>query len=138
TKNNDLSWTLNTPLYAGEYLSLFVVFNTNKVGTFTNVVSASSDKTQDKYANNVTTVIDKPVLEEPTPVVPEQPTPVEPTPVEKPTNVTTEAPVKNNNTTVPETPQKGSSDVLPATGNPLVMVLIALLAVGIGVLRRRD
>ena len=134
TKNSDLSWTLNTPLYAGEYLSLFVVFNTNKVGTFTNVVSASSDKTQEKSANNVTTVIDKPVPEEPTPVVPEEPTPVE----EKPTNVTNEAPVKNNNTSVPESPQKGSSDVLPATGNPLVMVLLALLAVGIGVLRRRD
>ena len=129
-----------------EYLSLFVVFNTNKVGTFTNVVSASSDKTQEKTANNVTTVIDKPAPEEPvtpeepTPVVPEEPvTPEEPTPVEdKPTNVTTEAPVKNNNTAGPETPQKESSDVLPATGNPLVMVLLALLAVGIGVLRRRD
>ena len=64
TKNNDLSWTLNTPLYAGEYLSFYVVFNTNKAGTFTNVVSASSDKTQDIPANNITTVIDRPVPDE--------------------------------------------------------------------------
>ena len=60
TKNGDLSWTLNAPLYAGEYLSLFVVFNTTKAGTFTNVVSASSDKTKDKPAQNTTTVIENP------------------------------------------------------------------------------
>ena len=60
TKNGDLSWTLNTPLYAGEYLSFFVVFNTNNAGTFTNVVSASSDKTKDKPATNTTTVIENP------------------------------------------------------------------------------
>ena len=60
TKNGDLSWTLNTPLYAGEYLSFFVVFNTNNAGTFTNVVSASSDKTKDKPAINTTTVIENP------------------------------------------------------------------------------
>ena len=60
TKNSDLSWTLNSPLYSGEYLSLFVVFNTTKAGTFTNVVSASSDKTKDKPAQNTTTVIENP------------------------------------------------------------------------------
>ena len=60
TKNGDLSWTFNAPLYAGEYLSLFVVFNTTKAGTFTNVVSASSDKTKDKPAQNTTTVIENP------------------------------------------------------------------------------
>ena len=60
TKNGDLSWTLNTPLYTGEYLSLFLVFNTTKGGTFTNVVSASSDKTKDKPATNTTTVIENP------------------------------------------------------------------------------
>ena len=57
TKNDDLSWTLNTPLYAGEYLSFYVVFDTDKAANVTNVISVSSDKTDIKNAENTTEVI---------------------------------------------------------------------------------
>ena len=55
-KNNDLSWKLSTPLYVGEYVGLFVVFNTTSVGNFTNVVVAGSDETENKTSNNTTVV----------------------------------------------------------------------------------
>ncbi len=42
TKNNDLSWTLNVPLVAGEYAGFFVTFNTTAEGKFVNVVVADS------------------------------------------------------------------------------------------------
>ena len=117
SKNSDLSWTLNAPLYAGEYLSFFVVFNTTKAGTFTNVISASSDKTPNKNANNITTVIDRPV-----PTVPEVP-------------VTPEEPVLNNESSKP---QNDEVEVLPATGNPLVMVLLVLFALALTRFRKKD
>ena len=150
-KNNDLSWTLNAPLYAGEYLSFYVVFDTTKAGNFTNIVSASSDKTDKVSANNVTEVIEKPLpKEEPKtpeppvepPVTPEPPTTPEP-PVENPKTpeppVTPEVVPEKNETAPPKAPEqpKKEADVLPATGNPLIMVLLALVALGGAALRRR-
>ena len=223
TKNGDLSWTLNAPLYAGEYLSLFVVFNTTKAGTFTNVVSASSDKTKDKPAENTTTVTENPktpmadlaiakviysqegnkiiwgiyvVNQGPDKAINTRVTDVLPktlkyvnSVVSKGTydlntgvwfigdmengeeavmiletialttglitneaNVTSDTfdPDTINNydnesvtvNDVPETPQQpkenvGPVHVTPATGNPLIMVLLALIALGTGALRRR-
>ena len=41
--NDGITWTLNTTLVPGEVTSLFVVFNTTRVGNFTNVVLANND-----------------------------------------------------------------------------------------------
>ncbi|SDA72335.1 DUF7507 domain-containing protein, partial [Methanobrevibacter millerae] len=138
TKNNDLSWTLNTPLYAGEYLSFYVVFDTTRAGNFTNIVSVSSDKTGKVSANNVTEVIEKNVpkeepKEEPIPVSPETPKTPEPP-------VTPEVVLEKNETAPSELPEqpKKESNVLPATGNPLIMVLLALIALGGAALRRKN
>ena len=223
TKNGDLSWTLNTPLYAGEYLSLFLVFNTTKGGTFTNVVSASSDKTKDKPATNTTTVIENPktpmadlvivkgvyaidgnkvtwglyvVNNGPDKAVNARVTDVLPKTLKYISSVATKGtydantgiwsigdmengenavmmletivlttgditnearvtsdtfdPDMSNNydnetvfvSPIPETPQQPKEnvepvDVIPATGNPLVMVLLALIALGTATFRRR-
>ncbi len=223
TKNGDLSWTLNTPLYAGEYLSLFLVFNTTKGGTFTNVVSASSDKTKDKPATNTTTVIENPktpmadlvivkgvyaidgnkvtwglyvVNNGPDKAVNARVTDVLPKTLKYISSVATKGtydantgiwsigdmengenavmmletivlttgditnearvtsdtfdPDMSNNydnetvfvSPIPETPQQSKEnvepvDVIPATGNPLVMVLLALIALGTATFRRR-
>ena len=152
TKNNDLSWTLNTPLYVGEYLSFYVVFDTTKAGNFTNIVSATSDNTEKVTANNVTEVIEKPLpKEEPKtpeppvepPVTPEPPKTPEP-PVENPKTpeppVTPEVVPEKNETAPPKAPEqpKKEADVLPATGNPLIMVLLALVALGGAALRRKN
>ncbi|SDA72896.1 DUF11 domain-containing protein, partial [Methanobrevibacter millerae] len=124
TKNNDLSWTLNTPLYAGEYLSFYVVFDTTKAGNFTNIVSVSSDKTGKVSAKNVTEVIEKEVPKNET--LPEPP-------------VTPEVVPEKNETAPSELPEqpKKEVNVLPATGNPLIMVLLTLIALGGAALRRR-
>ena len=223
TKNGDLSWTLNTPLYTGEYLSLFLVFNTTKGGTFTNIVSASSDKTKDKPATNTTTVIENPktpmadlvivkgvyaidgnkvtwglyvVNNGPDKAVNARVTDVLPKTLKYISSVATKGtydantgiwsigdmengenavmmletivlttgditnearvtsdtfdPDMSNNydnetvfvSPIPETPQQPKEnvepvDVIPATGNPLVMVLLALIALGTATFRRR-
>ena len=223
TKNGDLSWTLNTPLYTGEYLSLFLVFNTTKGGTFTNIVSASSDKTKDKPATNTTTVIENPktpmadlvivkgvyaidgnkvtwglyvVNNGPDKAVNARVTDVLPKTLKYISSVATKGtydantgiwsigdmengenavmmletivlttgditnearvtsdtfdPDMSNNydnetvfvSPIPETPQQSKEnvepvDVIPATGNPLVMVLLALIALGTATFRRR-
>ena len=49
-------WTLNRNLDSKELVNLFVNFNTTMRGNFTNVVVAGSDKTENKTANNTTTV----------------------------------------------------------------------------------
>ncbi len=143
TKNSDLSWTLNTPLYAGEYLSFFVVFNTNKAGTFNNFVSVSSDKTPNKNANNITTVIDRPVPVPEVPVTPEEPVPEVPVTPNEP--VTSDKPVPDKNETHPPSDNKTVSEYhssIPAgdnaTGNPLFMLLLVLVALGVTRLRRKD
>ena len=154
TKNSDLSWNLNVPLAVGEYAGFFVTFNTTSAGNFVNVVSASSDKTQDKHAKNTTTVIDRPVPvvpekpvtpEEPVPVVPEEPvTPEEPVPVVNDSpkeNKTT--PDKNETTPAVENKpvSKNISSVAAgnnATGNPLVLILLSLLALVFVKIRRKN
>ena len=60
-KNNDLSWTLNSGLLAGEYLGFLVVFNTTEAGNFTNVIVAKSDETPNKTSNDSVKVL-KPEL----------------------------------------------------------------------------
>ena len=56
SKNSDLSWSFNGPLYAGEYVGFFVVFNTTSAGNITNVIVVESDKTDNKTSNNTTVV----------------------------------------------------------------------------------
>ncbi|MBR6025034.1 MAG: DUF11 domain-containing protein [Methanobrevibacter sp.] len=56
-KNDDLTWTYLYPLESMRVADFFVVFNTTKIGNFTNVIVAKSDKTDDIYANNSTTVL---------------------------------------------------------------------------------
>ena len=196
--NGDFTWTLNDILYPGEYATFFVVLDTIKTGEFINIVSANSDKTPEKYANDTVEVIngtpeipeipEEPVTpEEPTPVTPEEPTPVtpeeptpeipeeptpvtpeeptpeipeepvtpeEPTPVipeepktpeepeepvtpEEPTPLTTEKPA-NETSETPNNPKKlNNGNVLPETGNPFIIVLLALISLGAVSLRRR-
>ena len=50
-------WTLINKLAIDELASLKVVFNTTKEGTFTNVVVAGSNETNNKTAKNDTTVV---------------------------------------------------------------------------------
>ena len=56
-KNEDLSWTYPYPLESGRVTDFFVVFKTTKIGNFTNVITAKSDKTDEIYANNSTTAL---------------------------------------------------------------------------------
>ena len=41
--NDGITWTLNTTLVPGEVTSLFVIFNTTRVGNFTNVILVNND-----------------------------------------------------------------------------------------------
>ena len=56
-KNSDLSWTYNSTLEAKKTADFFIVFNTTKIGNFTNVVVAGSDDSENKSANNTTVVV---------------------------------------------------------------------------------
>ena len=56
-KNGDLSWTLTTPLCAGEYEGFFVVFNTTNAGNFVNVVVADSNEIPNKTDNDTVEVL---------------------------------------------------------------------------------
>ena len=159
--NGDLTWTLNTPLKPGEYSGFFVVFDTTRAGDFTNIVIAKSNEVPETPARNTTKVItpenpvpetpENPVPETPSepsvPVTPENPVPVTPenpvpeTPSEPSVPVTPENPVSEtpSEPDKPATPKtKAQSSKLPATGNPLVMVLLALIALGVAGLRRKD
>ena len=48
TYNGQNVWKLNKVLNLNEVVSLFVTFNTNQRGNFTNVVVAGSDETENK------------------------------------------------------------------------------------------
>ncbi|WP_149732843.1 DUF11 domain-containing protein, partial [Methanobrevibacter millerae] len=56
-KNNDLSWTLNAPLYVGETFTLYVLFNTTAAGEFTNVVTVDTNETENKTTNDTVKVV---------------------------------------------------------------------------------
>ena len=151
--NGDLTWTLNTPLKSGEYSGFFVVFDTTRVGDFTNIVIAKSNEVPETPARNTTKVItpenpvpetpEDPVPETPSepsvPVTPEDPvpeTPSEPSVPVTPENPVSETPSEPDKPVTPKT--KAQSKELPATGNPLFMVLLALIALGAAGLRRKD
>ncbi len=143
--NGDLTWTLNTPLKPGEYSGFFVVFDTTRAGDFTNIVIAKSNEVPETPARNTTKVItpENPVPETPSepsvPVTPENPvpeTPSEPSVPVTPENPVSETPSEPDKPATPKT--KAQSSKLPATGNPLVMVLLALIALGAAGLRRKD
>ena len=171
-KNNDLSWTFNDTLYSGEYVSFYVIFDANRTGKFTNIVSANSNETPKTYANDSVIVVSvtpgEPIIEEPetpeesvpvepvVPVTPEESVPVEPVvpvtpeesvpvePQDQPLLETTEV-VENKTTETPqnstasESPKENNNkDILPATGNPLIMVLLALIALGAACIRRKE
>ena len=73
------------------------------------------------------------------PVTPENPvpeTPSEPSVPVTPENPVSETPSEPDKPATPKT--KAQSSKLPATGNPLVMVLLALIALGAAGLRRKD
>ncbi len=145
--NDDLTWTYKNPLNIGEYAGFFVVFDTSYAGDFINVVAAESKEVPSKNAENTTKVVnpEKPIQ----PVIPEEPVPEEPVIIEQPNipeepvpeeptvqvNKTPEQPAPANKTST--TPEKSNVEVLPATGNPLVIVLLALIALGAATLRRR-
>ena len=135
--NGDLTWTLNTPLKPGEYSGFFVVFDTTRAGDFTNIVIAKSNEVPETPARNTTKVItpENPVPETPSePSVPE--TPSEPSVPVTPENPVSETPSEPDKPATPKT--KAQSKELPATGNPLVLVLLALIALGAAGLRRKD
>ena len=162
--NGDLTWTLTNPLKVGEYSGFFVVFNTTHVGDFVNVVLVKSNEVPETPARNTTKVItpenpvpetpsepgkpetlDNPVPETPSvPVTPDNPVPETPltetpdNPVpEKPSEPVTPDNPKASEQSKPVTPESQNKE-LPATGNPLFMVLIALIALGATVFRRKE
>ena len=126
--NGDLTWTLNTPLKPGEYSGFFVVFDTTRAGDFVNIVVAKSNEVPETPARNTTKVI--------TPENPVPETPSEPSVPVTPENPVSETPSEPDKPATPKT--KAQSSKLPATGNPLVMVLLALIALGAAGLRRKD
>ena len=108
----------------GESASFIVVFDTSSEGLKTNIVTAGYDNTVYVNSYNETEVIYKHVPEIPLIEIPEEPG--------KPVNnETPDEPAK------PVTPEPQNNE-LPATGNPLVMVLLALIALGAAGLRRKD
>ena len=100
-------------LKPGESASFIVVFDTAGVGVKANIVGAGFNNTLRVNAYNETEVISLPV----DPVVPD-------------------GPVINES----QKPQKIDSgvEVLPATGNPLVMVLLVLFALALTRFRKKD
>ena len=113
---------------SGEYSGFFVVFDTTRVGDFTNIVIAKSNEVPETPARNTTKVI--------TPENPVPETPSEPSVPVTPENPVSETPSEPDKPATPKT--KAQSSKLPATGNPLVMVLLALIALGAAGLRRKD
>ena len=61
--NNGNVWIYNGTLAVGETTTFTVIFNTTQTGTFTNVVVARSNETEDKTAENKTTVVYNPSFE---------------------------------------------------------------------------
>lgn len=55
--SNPLSWMMNMPLYINETVSFFLRFNSTAVGTFINTVSATSDKTSIRFAEDDVEVV---------------------------------------------------------------------------------
>ncbi len=58
TVNGKYRWTLSSDLTVGEVIGFEVVFNSTRTGTFTNVVVAGSNETENKTAHNDTEVIE--------------------------------------------------------------------------------
>lgn len=114
-------FNLRGTLKVGDYASFIVIFDTSSIGLKTNIVIDDGEIYVNSF--NETEVINKD-------------TPVNPDPVnpDTPDNSTT----PENKT--PESPEKelqNNKDVLPATGNPLILVLLALISLGAAGLRRR-
>lgn len=55
-KDGDNKWIYNKSLAPNVSTNFTIIFDTEKEGNFTNVVIAGSDKTENKTANNTTTV----------------------------------------------------------------------------------
>ena len=120
--NNEgkLQFNLIDTLKVGESASFIVVFDTSDVGVKSNTVLAGFNNTVRVNAFNETEVIEKvtPVIDDP--VIDNQVTPDEPV---------------NNES---QKPQNADVEVLPETGNPLIMVLLALFALGLTRFRKKD
>ena len=114
-------------LKVGESASFIVVFDTTSVGVKSNTVLAGFNNTVRVNAFNETEVIGKvtPVIDDP--VIDNQVTPDNP--------VTPDEPVLNNES---QKSQNADVEVLPETGNPLIMVLLALFALGLTRFRKKD
>ena len=54
---DELSWRLKDDFAPGEELGIHVIFNTTRVGTFTNCVVVTSNQTDNKTGNNTTKVL---------------------------------------------------------------------------------
>ena len=112
--NNEGKYQFNLmdTLKVGESASFIVVFDTSSVGVKANIVGAGFNNTVRVNAYNETEVISLPV----NPVTPDEP-------------------VLNNESSKP---QNAGVKVLPATGNPLVMVLLVLFALALTRFRKKD
>ncbi len=111
--NNEGKYQFNLidTLKVGDSASFIVVFDTSSVGVKTNIVSAGFNNALRVNAFNETEVISLPV----DPVTPDEP-------------------VINES----QKPQDIRVEVLPETGNPLIMVLLALFALGITRFGKKD
>jgi hypothetical protein len=112
--NNRHTWTLNNPLLVNQSARITVIFSTNNstVGDKINTVIATSNNTDNKTANNTTKVIENNTTN---PNNPENNTPNKPTPA---------SPDNHSNIT-----PKEAVKTTPDTGYPIVVLIIALIAI---------
>lgn len=117
--NNKPTWTYNYDLAPGESANFTVYFNTTKVGNFTNYVTANSEETPNITANNSTKVVNNTTPQNNTNKTenPKNHTNKTFNPINKTSN--------HNNSTIKVL------DNTPKTGNPLIILLISILCLGI-------
>lgn len=116
TYSGNYRWSYNHGLAPDESAEFIVYFNTTKLGNFSNYVIAGSNETVNITTNNSTEVTNNST-------VPKNNT----NKTDNKTNSTPEKPVINEKNKVNTT----NIETLPKTGNPLVILLLSILCLGI-------
>ena len=126
TRNGKVLTWIVTNITTSVPLVITVSVNVTKAGTWTNTLTVGNKN----YTANVTTPFDEPDI----PDEPDTPD----TPVDPVDPVTPDDPVDPVDPVSPDEPQKMDAKVLHETGNPLLMLLLVLVALGITRLKRKD
>ena len=115
TYSGSYRWSYNHGLAPNESAEFIVYFNTTKPGNFTNYIIAGSNETGNITTNNSTEVINS--------TIPENNT-------NKTDNETNNTPAKPENNNHNKT-NSVNIETTPKTGNPLVILLLSILCLGI-------